>query len=152
MNVVIRPIEKKDYDGWKAIWSGPEDSYTAFDSGKYPMTEEVTNLTFSRFLDANEPVYSIVAERDGQIIGFANFVTHRSTWSAEDCLYINDLYVSQKNRLGGVGRKLMEYVYAECDRMNCGKCYWVTDFDNHAAQILYCKIGKKSGKLSYIRA
>lgn len=152
MSVTVRPIEAKDKAVWLDLLRG-EDSYLVFYKSVDKVSPEVSESTFRRFLDDKEPVYSVVAVDDstGEVIGFANYLTHRNTWTVEDTLYLNDLFVSSKSRLKGVGRQLIEYVYKEADRLNCPKCYWNTQFENHRAQMLYCKVGKKSGFLLYNR-
>lgn len=153
MSVTIRPIEAKDKAEWTELWSGKEDSYLVFYKAMDRITPEITESTFSRFLNPDEPVYSAVAVDDstGKIIGFANYLTHRNTWTINDSLYLNDLFVSEKSRLKGTGRKLIEYIYSEADKFKCEKCYWSTQFENHRAQLLYTKVGKKSGFLLYTR-
>ncbi|KAI3407080.1 HPA3 [Candida oxycetoniae] len=152
MSVTIRPIEAKDKEEWLNLWTGA-NGYIEFYKSQDKITPEISNATFDRFLDANTPMYSAVAVDDstGKIIGFANYLTHLNTWTIEDTMYLNDLFVSPDNRLKGVGRKLIEYVYKEADRLNCGKCYWSTQFENHRAQLLYTKVGVKSGFLTYFR-
>ncbi|QBM90168.1 D-amino-acid N-acetyltransferase [Metschnikowia aff. pulcherrima] len=147
----IRPISAEDKEQWVQLWSG-EDSYLKFYKSLDKMTSEITNTTFNRFLDVNEPVYAAVAtDETGSLIGFATYLTHRNTWTVEDALYLNDLFVSSKSRLGGVGRKLIEFVYQEADKLGVKKVYWNTQFENHRAQLLYTKVGKKSGFLLYVR-
>lgn len=150
MSASIRPIEEKDKEEWLNLWSGP-DGYLVFYKSMVP--QEVSEVTFKRFFDPKEPVYSAVAVDDstGKVIGFVNYLTHRNTWTIEDALYLNDLFVSNDSRLKGVGRKLIEYVYAEADKLKCKKCYWSTQFENHRAQLLYTKVGVKSGFLLYKR-
>lgn len=150
MSVSVRRIEAKDKDQWTHLWSGP-DGYLVF--YKSTVSKEVTESTFSRFFDDKEPVYSAVAVDDstGEVIGFANYLTHRNTWTIGDSLYLNDLFVSPTKRLKGVGRKLFEFVYAEADKLGCEKTYWQTQFENHRAQLLYTKVGKKAGFLTYVR-
>lgn len=151
MSVTIRPIKEKDKPEWLHLWTG-KGGYIEFYNSLDKITPEISDTTFARFLDANEPVYSVVAVDDsGKIIGFANYLTHRNTWTVEDALYLNDLFVSSESRLHGVGRKLIEYIYGEADRLKCKKCYWSTQFENHRAQLLYTKAGVKSGFLLYRR-
>lgn len=151
MSVVIRPIESKDKSKWFELWSNPEDSYLKFYKSLDKVSKEESETTFNRFLDDSVPMYSAVAEVDGEVIGFANYLTHLNTWTIQQSLYLNDLFVSENNRLAGVGRKLIEFVYSEADRLNCPNCYWMTQFENHRAQLLYTKVGKKQGFLTYCR-
>ncbi|KAG7196173.1 D-amino-acid N-acetyltransferase [Scheffersomyces spartinae] len=150
MSVTIRPIEKKDKEVWLHLWAGP-GGYLEFYKSKLP--EAVSNNTFERFFDESEPVWCGVAvdDKTGKVIGFATYLSHRTTWAIEDYVYLNDLFVSADCRLHGVGRKLIEYVYAEADKLGACRVYWHTQFENHRAQMLYTKVGFKSGFLTYQR-
>jgi len=152
MSVTIRPIEPKDKQEWINLWSGP-NGYIEFYKAQHRMTPEITEVTFSRFLDDSVPMYSAVAVDDatGKVIGFANYLTHLNTWTVENALYLNDLFVAEETRLKGVGRRLIEYIYQQADALNCKKCYWSTQIENHRAQLLYTKVGRKSGFLLYRR-
>lgn len=150
MSVSVRAIAQKDKDVWLELWTGP-DGYIEFYEGH--VSPEASETTFKRFLDPNEPVYAAVAVDDStnKVIGFANYLTHRNTWTVEDALYLNDLFVSSKSRLKGVGRRLIQYVYDEADRLGCKKCYWSTQSHNHRAQLLYTKVANNSGFVIYKR-
>lgn len=151
MSFTIRAIEEKDKPEWLVMWNG-EGSYLEFYKSLDVVSTEQTDSTFKRFLDPTEPVYAAVAvDESGKLIGFATYLTHRNTWTIEDSLYLNDLFVSGSSRLHGVGRALIEYVYGEADKMGCPKVYWNTQFENHRAQLLYTKVGVKSGFLLYRR-
>lgn len=151
MSFTIRPIEEKDKAEWKELWNG-KDSYIEFYKSLDKINDEITDTTFKRFLDTSEPVYAAVAvDESGKLIGFAHYLTHRNTWTVNDSMYLNDLFVSSSCRLKGVGRALIEYVYAEADKLQTPKVYWSTQFENHRAQLLYTKVGKKAGFLTYIR-
>src|SRR5204863_6652377 len=73
----VRPVRPEDYDAWKLLW----DEYNAFyeRTGPTALPDEVTQTTWRRFFDANEPVHCIVAERDGQVLGICHYLFHRST-------------------------------------------------------------------------
>lgn len=152
MAVIVRPVEKDDKDRWIELWAGDE-GYLAFRNSRSEVSQETTEITFGRFLDPNEPMYCAVAEdpSSGKVIGFANYLTHRNTQTISDALYLNDLFVDSSCRLKGVGRTLIEYIYSEADKFKCEKCYWATQFENHRAQLLYTKVGVKSGFLLYRR-
>ncbi|CAH2356086.1 histone acetyltransferase Hpa2p [[Candida] railenensis] len=150
MSVTIRKIQEGDKEEWTNLWSGA-GGYLEFYKSTVP--EKVTETTFKRFFDDKDPVYSAVAVDDstGKIIGFANYLTHRNTWTIGDSLYLNDLFVSNDCRLKGTGRKLVEFVYTEADKFGCENTYWHTQFENHRAQLLYTKVGYKAGFLVYKR-
>ncbi|KAK6464910.1 N-acetyltransferase HPA3 [Scheffersomyces coipomensis] len=152
VTVSLRPIEAKDKEEWINLWTG-KGGYIEFYKSLDKITPQITDVTFDRFLDPKEPVYAVVAVDDetGKLVGFAHYLTHRNTWTIHDSLYLNDLFVTSDVRLGGIGRKLIEYVYGEADKFKCEKTYWSTQFENHRAQLLYTKVGVKSGFLLYRR-
>ena len=51
----------------------------------------------------------IIAEKAGQVIGFAIFYTSYSTWKG-NCLYLEDLLVTEQHRRLGVGKLLFDFV------------------------------------------
>ena len=73
----IRPVSRLDYDQWLSLWQG----YNAFygRSGPTALPAEITQITWARFFDAYEPVYALVAETSGQLVGLAHYLFHRST-------------------------------------------------------------------------
>lgn len=151
MSFTIRPIEEKDKSEWLNLWRG-EGSYLEFYKSLDVVPSEATETTFKRFFDPAEPVYAAVAVDDsGKLIGFAHYLTHRNTWTVNDAMYLNDLFVLAHSRLHGVGKALIEYVYGEADKLKCPKVYWSTQFENHRAQLLYTKVGVKAGFLIYKR-
>jgi GNAT superfamily N-acetyltransferase len=50
---------------------------------------------------------AVVAEREGQVVGFALFFTNFSTFLGQPGLYLEDLYVQPAHRSAGVGRALL---------------------------------------------
>ncbi|KAG5367961.1 D-amino-acid N-acetyltransferase HPA3 [Yarrowia sp. C11] len=146
MSVTIRKIEETDKEAWKPLLDG----YLTFYKSSWD--PKVTDVTFQRFLDESEPVNCAVAvDESGNLIGYATYINHRNTWTVGDSMYLNDLYVDDKVRNGGVGRKLIEFVYSEADKLGCEKTYWHTQHFNHRAQLLYTKIGEKDDFVKYVR-
>ncbi len=53
---------------------------------------------------------AIIAERDGQAVGFALFFANFSTWTGRQGLYLEDLYVTPAARGAGVGKALLVHL------------------------------------------
>lgn len=146
-SIAIRHVTDQDFDAWKPLWDG----YNAFygRSGSTALPEEITRTTWSRFLDPAEPMHALVAERSGQLLGLAHFLYHRNTTNPKDNCYMQDLFTTEPLRGAGVGRALIEAVYAEARKAGAGRVYWQTHETNTNAMYLYDKVAEKSGFLVY---
>jgi D-amino-acid N-acetyltransferase len=148
MAVTIRPIEAKDEQAWRKHWHSYNEFYHRVDA----ITEDITATTFSRFLDPKNPIDCAVAvSESGGVVGFATWFPHPFTGTIENEIYLNDLFVDPEYRNGGIGRKLIENVYAEADKKGIKSVYWHTQYFNHRAQLLYTKVGKRSDFIRYDR-
>ena len=105
----IRPIAPSDYDQWLSLWYG----YNAFygRSGPTGLDPEVTQITWSRFFDAYEPVHALVAEGEGKLLGLTHYIFHRTTISIGPICYLQDLFTIESARGKGVARALINEVY-----------------------------------------
>lgn len=145
--ITIRPVLKEDFAGWKVLWDG----YNAFYGRKGPsaLPAEITQMTWSRFFDAYEPVHALVAESSGQLLGLAHFLFHRSTTSIGPNCYLQDLFTVEAARGKGVGRALVDQVYCAAAGAGAQRVYWQTHETNTQAMRLYDKIAEKSGFVVY---
>ncbi|MGC1548626.1 MAG: GNAT family N-acetyltransferase [Rhodanobacter sp.] len=145
--IVIRPIEEADFAEWKVLWDG----YNAFYGRKEQtaLRDEVTQTTWSRFFDVNEPMHALVAESSGHLLGVAHFLFHRSTIQIEPTCYLQDLFTTEAARGQGVGRALIEAVYVRAKQAGSPRVYWQTHETNATAMQLYDKVAEKSGFVVY---
>lgn len=140
----IRPVTKNDFNEWLQLWKGYQVFYKA------AISDEITKTTFDRFQDAQEPVYCLVIEnQEKQLIGLVHYIFHRSTWTIENYCYLQDLFVDPKHRASGLGRKLIEAVYAEAEKNHCSRVYWLTQENNEQARMLYDRIADQTGFIQY---
>lgn len=145
----VRPVERTDYAAWRPLWDG----YNAFyeRSGPTALPEEITALTWERFFTASEPVHALVAVRDEQILGLAHYLFHRSTTRVHGVCYLSDLYTAQAQRGQGIGRRLIDAVYAAARDAGCSRVYWQTHSSNAAGRLLYDKLAEHRGYIVYSR-
>ena len=140
----IRPVTKNDFNEWLQLWKGYQVFYKA------AISDEITKTTFDRFQDAQEPVYCLVIENEEkQLVGLVHYIFHRSTWTIENYCYLQDLFVDPKHRASGLGRKLIEAVYAEAEKYHCSRVYWLTQENNDQARMLYDRITDQTGFIQY---
>ena len=146
-DLLLREVVPSDFAQWKSLWDG----YNAFYGRKEQtaLPEAITQRTWSRFFDAYEPMHAVVAEHDGQLIGLVHFIFHRSTITVEPSCYLQDLFTLESARGKGVGRALIEEVYARAQGSGCSRVYWHTHETNATAMRLYDRVAEKSGFVVY---
>jgi len=139
----IRPAHAQDYAQWLTLWQGYQAFY------KTNIAEAVTQQTWARFLDLAEPMHCAVAEQDGVLVGIVHYIFHRSCWTAGDYVYLQDLFATPELRGQGVGRALIEHVYAVAKAQGGSRVWWLTHETNTDAMHLYDKIADRSGFVQY---
>jgi GNAT superfamily N-acetyltransferase len=82
-------------------------------------------------------------------VGLVHHIRHRSCWTTADYCYLQDLYVAPELRGTGVGRQLIEYVYASAREQGLNRVYWLTHETNLEAMRLYDRIAERSGFVQY---
>ena len=145
----VRPVTPDDFDAWKPLW----DEYNAFyeRTGPTALPDEVNDTLWRRFFDASEPVYCIVAEREGKVVGICHFLYHRSTSRLELLCYLQDLFTAAEERGHGIGRALIMAVYEIAKERGCKRVYWQTHSTNTPGRTLYDKVAKHFGFLVYAK-
>jgi len=146
MPVHVRDLAATDRAQWDPLWAG----YLAFYKSALPQT--VTDTTWTRLLDPTEPMFALVAEdENGRLLGVTHCVIHRGTWAIGDFCYLEDLFVAAEARARGVGRALIEAVYARADENDWSRVYWLTHESNTTARALYDRVARNLGFIQYRR-
>jgi GNAT superfamily N-acetyltransferase len=145
--LTIRPVAPGDYAQWLPLWDGYNVFYGR--SGPTALDPEITRTTWERFFNAGEPVHALVAEESGTLLGLAHYLYHRSTTSIGLNCYLQDLFTRSEARGRGVGRALIEAVYAAARAAGSPRVYWQTHETNATAMRLYDQVAEKSGFLVY---
>lgn len=146
-SLIVRPIATADFEQWSPLWQG----YNAFYGrhGATALPDRVTQTTWSRFFNADEPVRALVAETGGRLVGLVHYLFHRSTTLIEDTCYLQDLFTHESVRGQGVGRALIKAVYEKAAIAGSTRVYWQTHETNLTAMKLYDKVADRSGFLVY---
>jgi GNAT superfamily N-acetyltransferase len=147
--ITVRPVQPADFAAWSVLWDG----YNAFygRSGATALAPAVTHMTWSRFFDADEPLHALVAERDGELLGLAHYLFHRNTIMIAPICYMQDLYALDTARGQGVGRRLIEAVYACAAQAGAPRVYWHTREANSTARALYDQVADFPGSVVYAK-
>ena len=141
----IAEVRAADRAAWEPLWRGYQAFY------RVDILPQVSEQSWARMLDAREPVRAALAWQADEAVGLVHFIRHRSTWTAGDYCYLQDLFVAPAARRGGVGRRLIEYVVEQAEQAGCERVYWLTHESNAEAMRLYDQVAQRSGFLQYRR-
>lgn len=141
--IQIRPVTAADHSAWLPLWQ----AYLRFYETE--LADAVTQSTWQRFLDPSEPTHAALAWDGERAVGLVHFIYHRSNWSIENSCYLQDLLVTPDQRGTGVGRQLIEFVYAQAKQDGCAKVHWLTHETNATAIQLYERIAERSGFIQF---
>jgi GNAT superfamily N-acetyltransferase len=104
-----------------------------------------TCLDFRKTLaDPESNVEVLLAQRSGEIIGFAVFFENFSTFLAKPGLYLEDLFVQPDFQGEGIGTALVERIIEIAKERNYGRVEWaVLDWNEPAIKFYTEKIGAR---------
>ena len=133
MTVTIRPIAITDKDRWLDLYK----QYIVFYKSSLP--DEQYELTWKR-IHSDFNINGLIAELDGQVVGFAHYIFRPSTWAEKDFCYLEDLFTDPAVRGKGVGRALIKELEKIALSRGATRLYWTTAPDNETARKLYDKV------------
>ena len=146
MTITIRRLKSEDHDQWIPLWHGYLTFYEA------SVEPAVTKETWRRLLsDTEQPHGFCAVDENGRLVGIVHYLFHRVTWSISERCYLEDLFVDPDVRGGGVGKKLIDAVYAEADAQDADQTYWLTQEFNERARRLYDHVATATPFIKYKR-
>ncbi len=145
-SIDIRPVTAEDNAVWRSLWT----AYLTFYGTTVPETVYAT--TFDRLLSGDPWMPSgRLAWVDGKAVGLVHYLYHAHCWRVERVCYLQDLYAAPEARGTGVGRALIEAVYARADADGAPVVYWTTHDHNTTARRLYDRIATLTPFIKYQR-
>jgi GNAT superfamily N-acetyltransferase len=140
-------VQRNDFNQWHPLWNG----YNAFygRSGPTALPHNITHTTWERFFNPIEPVFALVAVREGTLVGLAHYLFHRSTTKVEPVCYLQDLFTDSEQRGQGIGRALISSVYEQARSAGACRVYWQTQASNTPGRALYDRVAKHLGFIVY---
>ena len=149
MPLLVRPLLLSDAAAWMPLWQGYNAFYGRHGATALPV--EVTRSTWQRFFDPAEPVFALVAEDAGELVGLAHYLVHRSTTRIELTCYLQDLFTAPARRGQGIGRALIDDVYDAARAAGIHRVYWQTHESNAVGRALYDKMARHHGFIVYAK-
>ena len=140
----LRELNKDDFDSWRRLWS----VYLAFYNTS--LNDLIYETTFARLVSKdNTSQNGIVACKNDEMVGLVHYIFHPDNWNIEDDCYLQDLFVVETARSLGVGRALIEAVYAKAGERGSPGVYWLTEKTNKQARALYDKVARETSFIEY---
>jgi GNAT superfamily N-acetyltransferase len=131
-----------------AGWLGLAQGYKAF--YETPTTAAEYDAAWQRLMQG-VAAHGLVALHEGQMLGFAHFVLHGSTWAERVC-YLQDLFTAPQARGRGVARTLIGAVAQAARDAGASRYYWLTQEHNTTARALYDRVAQYRGFIRYDHA
>lgn len=92
----------------------------------------------------NNPIeFILLAEIEEQTIGFASYHRIYSTFLAQTCLWLDDIYITPEHRGHGIGQALIKHLCQIAQENNYGRIDWTVAINNTRGINFYKKIGAK---------
>jgi GNAT superfamily N-acetyltransferase len=140
----IRSALPSDEAVWRRLWRGYLDFYES------RIADDVTNRTWKRILDPDSAVMCIVAEVDGEVLGFAHCVVHENTWETQPICYLEDLYVDPAARGQGIAYAIIDWLRNAMRAEGWARLYWHTRESNAQARRLYDRFAEADDFVRYV--
>lgn len=83
----------------------------------------------------------LLAELDGAVVGYAMYHPCYNSDVAARGLWLVDLYVAERARSAGIGRRLMAALAREALRQGAVSLWWGVSAKNAAARAMYAHLG-----------
>jgi GNAT superfamily N-acetyltransferase len=112
-----------------------------------------TEETLAHALFGPDPAAeALIAEQDGQPIGFALFFHNFSTWTGRRGIYLEDLYVTPDARGSGAGKALLVALAKLAVERGCARFEWsVLDWNEPAIGFYKSLAAKPMGEWTVFR-
>lgn len=146
MSLIVRALAPSDKTEWRRLWQ----QYLTFYNTT--LDDAIFDVYFERLLgDDPRDFNGFIAEWDGKPVGLTHYIYHRHGWKVEEVCYLQDLWADPDVRGKGIGRALIEAVYAAASKAGAPNVYWLTAQDNATARRLYDRVGTQTPFIKYQR-
>lgn len=115
-----------------------------------PETSDRVQAVYERHL-ANPLTSSLVAEAEGEIVGFLSLVFREHLNSIHPHAWIPDLIVTEAARGKGAARQLLERAFAEAKTYGCGHLRLESGYKRTVAHQVYEAVGMTNGGYYFMK-
>lgn len=142
-NIEIRPATGDDRDTWETLFR----DYMVFYG--CDVSETALDTTWGWIIDPNGPIECLLAVKDGQVVGLAQYRAVPETLTGSWFGHLDDLFVAPAARSAGVAQALMTKLGDIARDQGWFKLTWISAEDNATARRLYDQITDASDWVVY---
>ncbi|KJE37144.1 hypothetical protein UF64_00175 [Thalassospira sp. HJ] len=142
-HIEIRPATRNDRDAWETLFR----DYMLFYG--CDVSEAALATTWGWIIDPDGPMECLLAVKDGQVVGLAQYRAVPETLTGVWFGHLDDLFVAPKARSAGVAQALMTKLSEIARDRGWFKLTWITAEDNATARRLYDQITDASDWVVY---
>ncbi len=114
---------------------------------RVPPPDEAARERLLRDAFSTRPRFDVLlAELNGQAVGYAVLLETYSTFLAQPTLFLEDIFVLETHRHQGIGRAIFVHCLREAVKRGCGRMEWIVLYWNQLAIDFYQRIGAKRNK------
>ena len=125
--------------------------------GDAPVLDRVAPGVFDNAIDAvwteeflaDPRHHMVVAIVGGEVIGMASAVHYLHPDKPPE-LWVNEIGVAPTHQSRGIGKQLIQALFARGRALGCGEAWLGTEATNHAARCLYAAAGGKEAPMVYV--
>jgi len=145
VSTIIRAAQLEDLDEVGKLAGQLVRQHHEFDALRFMLIPNV-EAGYARFFGSqlsNEETIILVAEHEGQIVGYAYARLEERDWNAllDACGALHDIFVAENMRRRGVARRLVEAVRERLQGKGAPRLVLHTASKNHDARQFFASIG-----------
>jgi GNAT superfamily N-acetyltransferase len=146
LTVRVTPAGPADKMVWLDLWQAWQHHM----KGSVP--DSVTERTWRRAQEPGSGLTILLAfSPKGEAIGFATTSVTFFAWTGSDIVYLQDLFVTDRERGKGAGDALLRAVYDEADAKGATQVLWMVDEADGKLHRFYERHGIRTPYLRYMR-
>jgi len=134
--VIVRRAKQGDEAALAALYREMQTHYESSD----PPGGADASATYAVGAQERQP-FTLVAERDGRLVGFANLTPVFYGTAYQWLLFLKDVFVGEAGRGSGAGTALLRAMAKVARDEGYCRIDWTTDPGNVGAQRLYDRLG-----------
>ena len=132
-NIQARALQIRDLPQYRRLWS----DYCEHFNVAYLATEEATDRLISQLKSGR--IKCVVVTDSVSVFGFANYITHATTYCSNDVMYLEDLYVDAAVRMRGVGKAIIEQLKIIAKEDNVEFIHGITGYEHNESTVNFYK-------------